>query len=180
MIARYVCLFFVILTVSCKKIDRLPENISFINPLLSSGPDPWIVQKDSFYYYTNTLSDRIELRRTKSVSRVSESLAKVVWTPPATGTNRFHIWAPELHFLDNKWYIYYTAGPTSATSHQRMFVLENSFINPMEGTWVDKGQLKDPTADYFALDATVFDYNNKRYAFWSSTEPNNDDQNIYF
>jgi GH43 family beta-xylosidase len=50
----------------------------------------------------------------------------------------------------------------------------------MEGTWIEKGKLADPAADLFALDGTVFEYNDKRYFFWSSTESGTTpDQNIY-
>jgi GH43 family beta-xylosidase len=176
---RYLLFILVFVFLSCTHTSLIPDDTTFKNPILPTGPDPWITQKDSFYYYTNTLSDRIELWRTKSISRVSESERKVIWRPPAIGPNAHHIWAPELHYLDDKWYIYYTAGPTLATGNQRMFVLENSSQDPMEGTWVDRGKLIDSTADLFALDATVFEYKNKRYLFWSSTEFNKDDQNIY-
>jgi GH43 family beta-xylosidase len=76
--------------------------------------------------------------------------------------------------------MYYTAGPTTATNRQRLFVLENESANPMEGTWVDKGKVADLASDLFSLDATVMEYNNKRYLFWSSTEtPSTPDQNLY-
>ncbi|HEX8334326.1 MAG TPA: glycoside hydrolase family 43 protein [Segetibacter sp.] len=180
MIFRYLLLFFLLSIASCDHTNSLPDNTTFQNPLLPSGPDPWIIQKDSFYYYTHTLDNRIELWKTKSVSRVGVGEHKVIWRPPATGPNSHHIWAPELHFFDNKWYIYYTAGHSPATGDQRMFVLENSSANPMEGEWIHKGKLADPTADLFALDATVLEYNDKRYLFWSSTETSNTpDQNLY-
>ncbi len=164
----------------CEKEDTTPDDFTFVNPLLDYGPDPWVIQKDSFYYYTNTLSNRIELWKTKSISRLNAAERKVIWYAPATGINSNNIWAPELHYLNEKWYIYYTAGPTIATGNQRMFVLENSSPDPMEGTWIDKGKIADSTADFFALDATVFEYNNKKYLLWSSTEtPATPDQNIY-
>jgi GH43 family beta-xylosidase len=46
-------------------------------------------------------------------------------------------------------------------------VLENTSADPRTGTWVDKGKIADPAADFFAIDGTVFSYNNKNYFIWS-------------
>ena len=40
---------------------------------------------------------------------------KSIWTAPKdNGTikpwNTSHVWAPELHFIDGRWYVYYAAG----------------------------------------------------------------------
>src|SRR4028118_2091455 len=86
-----------------------PSVTTFSNPLLPSGPDPWIVKKDSFYYYTHTLGNRIALWRTKKVSDLKNAPVQTVWSAPATGPNSRNIWAPEIHFINNKWYAYYAA-----------------------------------------------------------------------
>lgn len=142
-------------------------NTTFTNPLLSSGPDPWVVKKDNFYYYTHTLGNRIALWRTQKMSELKNVAPITVWTAPATGPNSNNIWAPELHFIDNKWYAYYTAGSSTDLSTQRTFVLENGSADPTQGTWIDKGKIFDPAADYFAIDGTVFSYNGSNYFIWS-------------
>ncbi|TDH19752.1 glycosyl hydrolase family 43 [Segetibacter sp. 3557_3] len=157
-----------------------PRDSTFTNPLLSSGADPWVYQKDSFYYYTNTLGDKIQLWRTKSMSQLGKATVTTIWTKPGTGANSQNVWAPELWFLDSKWYAYYTAGSSTDLSSQRMFVLENSSADPLTGTWVDKGKIADPAADYFAIDATVLEHNNKRYLLWSGhTSASDDNQHLY-
>lgn len=165
------------ITTSCKQDSEVPakptnppaqaDTITFTNPLLVSGPDPWVIQKEGYYYYTHTLANRIELYKTKSISQLRSATKKVVWTPPAAGPNAANIWAPELHYLDGKWYLYYTAGASPDLSTQRTFVLENSAADPLEGTWVDKGKIADPDADFFAIDGTMLEYNTKRYFIWS-------------
>ena len=79
---------------------------TFTNPLLTSGPDPWITQVDGVYYYTHTLGNRLMLWRTDNIADLAKAEKRVVWTPPAKGPNAHSIWAPELHRLDGKWYIY--------------------------------------------------------------------------
>ncbi len=182
-------LLFVTATVTCKKGNNgstpvtpppVVKDTTFTNPLLSSGPDPWVVQKDSFYYYTNTSGDRIKLWRTTAMSKLGSAYNQTVWTKPATGANSQNVWAPEMHNLDGKWYLYYTAGSSTDQSTQRLFVLENSSADPMSGTWTDKGKLVDANADYFAIDGTVFEYNGKRYLLWSGHSSGFDGtQNIY-
>jgi len=140
---------------------------TFTNPLLASGPDPWVIQKDSFYYYTETSGDRIRLWKTKTMSRLNYAAPVTIWTKPATGPNSENIWAPELHFINNKWYMYYTAGTGDVNLGQRIFVLENASTDPTQGTWVDKGQVKDPAADFWAIDPDIFNYNGSNYMVWS-------------
>ena len=178
------CIVIIALTVfsfHCKKpYNTLPEAVSFTNPLLPTGPDPWVIQKDSFYYYTHTLSNRIEIWKTKNISRLSTAPSKVVFVPPTGARNSYHLWAPELHFLDNKWYLYYTAGPTQEPSQQRIFVLENSSSDPLQGEWVDKGIVKDSLEDLFSIDASILQYNSKNYMIWSSiSAENNPHQRLY-
>src|SRR4051812_45429660 len=84
----------------------IPPN-SFTNPLLSSGPDPWIIKKDSFYYYTHTLGNRISVWTTKKVSDLKNAPVQTIWSAPTSGSNSKNVWAPELHYLNNKWYAYY-------------------------------------------------------------------------
>ncbi|HUQ67796.1 MAG TPA: glycoside hydrolase family 43 protein [Flavitalea sp.] len=144
-----------------------PPSNTFKNPLLTSGPDPWIIRRDGFYYYTHTLGNRISLWKTAKVSDLKNAQVLTIWTPPATGPNSRNIWAPELHFLGGKWYIYYTAGSSSDLATQRTFVLENANADPLSGPWVEKGQLVDPAADFFAIDGTVLTYNGSNYFLWS-------------
>lgn len=140
---------------------------TFTNPLLPSGADPWVIYKDGFYYYTNTLGNRSDLWKTKDLSNLKNAERKTVWRPPVTGLNSSNIWAPELHFLNGKWYLYYTAAdvksPTDANRY--IFVLENASANPLEGTWIDKGKIN---TNYSGLDGSVFEHRGKTYFVYSA------------
>jgi GH43 family beta-xylosidase len=144
----------------------VPGN-SFVNPILSSGPDPWVIKKGDAYYYTHTQGNKIALWKTAKMSDLKNAPVQTIWTAPATGPNSRNVWAPELHFINNKWYAYYTAGSSADLNTQRTFVLENVNEDPRNGTWIDKGQIRDPAADFFAIDGTVFNYKNKNFFIWS-------------
>ncbi|WP_202864034.1 glycoside hydrolase family 43 protein [Dyella jiangningensis] len=136
-------------------------------PLLPSGPDPWVAQRDGVYYYTNTQGDRISLWKTTDLTHLGEVKPVVVWRAPAQGANSASIWAPELHFLDGKWYLYYTAVDKSHNddAHRHVFVLENASADPTQGEWIDKGMLKTHLS---GIDGTVFDHGGKRYFVYSA------------
>lgn len=170
----YLLVMFISLLLGCKKkAEELPEAISYANPLLQVGPDPWVVQKDSFYYYTNTTADRLELWKTKALSRLANAQKKLIWKSSGSGAHSHNIWAPELHRLDGKWYFYFSAGSTPLISDHQIYVLENDAEDPFEGSWVDKGKICDPLHDYFSIDATVLQLNNKKYLIWSSVPVEN-------
>src|SRR5438045_4076704 len=110
---------------------------TFRNPLLPSGPDPWVLYRDGFYYYMNTTGNNLVIRKTRSIADLRTAESKMVWTPPATGPYSHHIWAPELHHLRGKWYIYFAADAGTNQSH-RIWVIENSARDPLAGEWTLK------------------------------------------
>ena len=165
--------------------QQLPQAKTFTNPLLASGPDPWVYRRDTMYYYTHTLGDRIGLWKTGAMSRLSSAPYTTVYTPTAGAADSRDLWAPELHLINNKWYIYYTAGngasaPGDPFASQRIFVLENSNTDPTTGNWMAKGRIFDAANDFWAIDGTVLEHNNNLYFLWSGRNSTaNDKQNIY-
>jgi len=154
---------------------------TFTNPLLSSGPDPWVIRKDgdSNYYYTNTLGNRLALWATTKMSQLGQASPVTIWTPPTTGSYSREIWAPELHNFKGKWYMYFAADDGSNDNH-RIYVLENDDANPLSANWVFKGKVADTTADRWAIDASAFEYNNQLYLVWSGWQGTvNTEQDIF-
>lgn len=140
---------------------------TFTNPLLPSGADPWVTYKDGDYYYTHTLGNKINLWKTKNLQDLKHVSPVTVWTPRSTGPNSKAIWAPELHFLDSKWYLYYTATDVNNDSDasRYVFVLENTSSDPLTGTWTDKGKIN---TQYSGLDGSVFEHQGNRYFVYSA------------
>jgi GH43 family beta-xylosidase len=147
--------------------DTLAKVTTFRNPLLGSGADPWVIKNNGSFYYMSTQVSNISVTKTAAISELSKANPTIVWTPPSTGPNSKNIWAPELHYLQGKWYMYYTAGASSDLGTQRCCVLENPAAEPLNGSWTDKGKISDPNGDFFAIDGTVLEYKNKLYFIWS-------------
>lgn len=162
----------------CTAQSGASKKETFTNPLLSSGPDPWCIYKDGFYYYTHTTGRNITIWKTKSIATLSTAENKVVWTPPASGPYSKDIWAPEVHYLEGKWYVYFAADSGNNT-HHRLWVLECASQDPINGEWKVKGQLATPD-NKWAIDGSVFTVNNKHYLIWSGWEGDtNGRQDIY-
>ena len=161
-----------------RKIVSGYQEEGFVNPLLVSGPDPWVQQKDDWYYVTHTTGKDLRLYRTKKMSDLRRAEVTTIWTPPATGMNSKDIWAPEIHFLQGRWYFYYAADDGNNESH-RMWVLENASADPFQGVWIDKGELELP-GDKWAIDGTAFEHRGILYFMWSGWEGDvNGRQDIY-
>lgn len=170
--------FYWLLSVSSGICQTQGNTATFSNPLLQTGPDPWVIPKDGFYYYCHTTGRNITLWKTKNLAELSKTSGIVVWTPPATGNYSKELWAPELHFLEGKWYVYVAADDGKNDNH-RVWVLENPDADPTTTNWTLKGQITDPT-NRWAIDMSIFEINRQLYAIWSGWEgAENVSQNIY-
>ena len=159
-------------------LSALAQPAMFTNPIKQSGPDPWVLQKDGWYYYTNTTGRDLTLWRTKNLAELGAAERKVIFTPPAgTGYSK-ELWAPELHFLDGKWYVYFSADSATNISH-RVWVAENPAADPFAGEWTVRGKVGDAD-DHWAIDMSVFDFRGKRYAVWSGWEGRRNGQQDIF
>lgn len=148
------------------------------NPLLPSGADPWSIYKNGFYYYTNTVGDRLIIWKTKNLADLKTAEKKTIFMPPAGTLYSKELWAPEIHFINGKWYVYFAADDGN-NNHHRMYVLENASADPLQGEWTFKGKVSDP-ADKWAIDGSVFEYKGTLYMIWSGWEHDtNGRQDLY-
>lgn len=151
---------------------------TFTNPLLPSGADPWCIYKDGYYYYTHTTGRNITIWKTKSIAALKTAEKKIVFTPPEKGPYSKEIWAPEIHYLSGKWYIYFAADSGNNVDH-RLWVLENNSSDPLAGQWKLKGKLTTPE-DKWSIDGSVYEHKGNLYLVWSGWEGDvNGEQNIY-
>ncbi len=167
-LTRLLFLFCLLTGTGCSK--TLLIGPYFTNPLLGSGPDPWVIYKDVFYYFTKTSGNKITVFQTEKMSTLGKAQEKLIWTPPLAGPYSHDIWAPEIHYLNNKWYVYFAADSSNDLTH-RIYVLESSDPTPYTTNWTFKGQLT-PTTDRWAIDPTIMSYKNKLYCIWSGWKAN--------
>jgi GH43 family beta-xylosidase len=141
---------------------------TFKNPILTEGPDPWVYKHtDGHYYMMVTRGDRLDVWKSSSLSTISQSQPVTVWKKPDEGPNSRDIWAPEIHYLNGKWYIYYTAtdAKNPGDDSRYVFVLENVSQDPLKGIWTDRGKVN---TKYPGLDGSVFTHQGKMYFLYSA------------
>jgi GH43 family beta-xylosidase len=151
----------------------------FFNVISQSGADPWMYKHtDDQYYYTKTTGGDVTLKRASTLTGIEAGENKVIWWPSGETAGFRDIWAPEIHYIEQKWYVYFAALSPENKSH-RMYVLENASQDPFSGSWEFKGQITDPS-DKNAIDGTVLENNGTKYLVWSGWEGDvNVSQNIY-
>lgn len=165
-------------TTSCTSLKTSVSTHTFTNPLLTAGADPYSFYKDGYYYYTHTTGRSLDIWKTKSITDLKTAERKTVWTPPPNTMYSRQIWAPEIAYINNSWYMHFAADNGDNKNH-RMYVIENTNPDPMQGTWVFKGKVADAT-DKWAIDGNVFEHKNQLYMIWSGWEGDeNGQQNIY-
>ncbi len=153
-------------------------------PVIEQRADPWIYKhSDGYYYFTASVPeyDRIEIRRSKTIKGLASCEPAVVWKKHETGAMGSHIWAPEIHNLNGKWYIYFAAGEAENIWKIRPYVLECNSSDALTGEWTEKGRIKSETDKSaftdFSLDATTFEHRGKIYLVWA--EKRNNLSNLY-
>ena len=156
------------------RMDRATESI-YNKPWIMQRADPYVYRHtDGTYYFTASIPayDGIVLRRADSLKGLAEAPEKVIWHKHESGIMSCHIWAPELHYINGGWYIYYAGGDKDDVWEIRPYVLECLDEDPMTGTWVEKGKMKRAGEDEFSfeafsLDGTVFENKGKWYYIWA-------------
>ena len=144
---------------------------------------PWIMQRadpyvykhvDGTYYFTASVPeyDHIMLRKADTLDGLQNAEEIIIWRKHEKGEMSCHVWAPELHFLFGKWYLYFAAGDIDDVWKIRPYVLECKGEDPVRDEWIELGMMQCANEDEFSfrafsLDATVFENHGKYYCVWA-------------
>ncbi len=137
--------------------------------------DPYVYKHtDGTYYFTASLPDYdgIALRKADKLFDLKDAPEKMIWKKHDKGIMSFHVWAPELHFIFGKWYIYFAAGDVDDIWAIRPYVLECRGDDPFNDEWIEKGMMQCSDEDpfsfrAFSLDATVLENHGEYYFIWA-------------
>ncbi|MGN0297824.1 MAG: family 43 glycosylhydrolase [Lachnospiraceae bacterium] len=153
----------------------MDNHFNYSKPWILQRADPYVYRHtDGTYYFTASVPayDRIVLRSSKSLQGLAEAQEVTIWTKHESGPMSKHIWAPELHFIFGKWYVYFAGGEEEDIWKIRPYVLECQGLDPMKDAWIEKGKMQaaddDPFSfEAFSLDATTFEVNGEQYFVWA-------------
>ncbi|KAF2186642.1 glycoside hydrolase family 43 protein [Zopfia rhizophila CBS 207.26] len=126
----------------------------------ATTPDPYVIWDNGVYYMTFTAGDRVEIWSADSLFDFERRAQKhVIWRPPPNTPYSGDLWAPELHSLQGRWYVYFAADdPVHGNKSHRMYVLagppsDHSPVSP--NSWTFEGRLQGLPEDQWAIDGTV-------------------------
>lgn len=149
------------------------NQMTWVNPVVKHRADPWVYRHlDGYYYFVATVPsyDRIEISRSPNIEGLRDAIPLVVWRQHQEGEMCHHIWAPELHYIDGTWYLYFAAAHSDDQWRIRMYALKCDGSNPLTDAWEECGQVKSQW-ESFSLDATVFTYKKELYMIWAQKDP---------
>ncbi|KAI3324586.1 glycoside hydrolase family 43 protein [Xylariaceae sp. AK1471] len=143
-------------------------------------PDPFVNKFRSQYYLTFTTGDKIEIWSSSNLADIERTSTKhQIWTPPHGSNHSADLWAPELHALHGRWYIYYAAAsPERGNKSHRMYVLGGPAAteDPCSGQWEFLGRIYG-MPDQWAIDGTVFELEGQLYLAYSGWPLDNNSNN---
>ena len=152
----------------------MDRELKYNKPWIMQRADPFVLKNGGNYYFTASVPeyDRIVLRRSDTLEGLKDAAEKEIWHKHDFGPQSIHIWAPELHYLFGKWYIYYSGGDRDDIWAIRPYVLECTGDDPMQNAWIEKGKMGCAEDDEFSfrafsLDATVFEVKGNWYYVWA-------------
>lgn len=152
----------------------MDKAMTYNKPWILQRADPYVTYKDGYYYFTASVPayDSIVLRRSNTLVGLAEAEEKVLWKKHTSGPMSEHIWAPEMHYLFGKWYIYFAGGEKEDVWKIRPYVLECTGADPYMDPWVECGPMQCADEDEFSfrafsLDATVFENKGEYYMIWA-------------
>jgi GH43 family beta-xylosidase len=128
------------------------------------------------YYYCESTTHGIFVRATRHLLELGSAESRRVWAPPASGPASKNLWAPELHHIEGRFYIYFAADDGVNARH-RMWVLAAKTDDPA-GAYELAGSLE---THGWAIDGTVLSdvFGNHVFVWSGWPGKRNGRQNLY-
>ncbi|QDS75620.1 hypothetical protein FKW77_006706 [Venturia effusa] len=136
-----------------------------------STPDPHVTFANQVYHLVYTAGDRVEIWSSQHLLQLGQTCKKTtIWRPPPNTPYSADVWAPELHAINGRWYIYLAAAdPAHGNKSHRMYVLVGppSHIDPTSGQYEMLGPIAGLPSSQWQIDGTVFPLNGRLYFAYS-------------
>lgn len=149
---------------------------SYQNPVLDRDfPDPAVIRAGDGAYYAYATQGGDPIRNIQ----VARSTDLVTWRPvgdalpvkPAWASRTQDFWAPDVHRVGDRYYLYYSAKPDAALSDEtRGLCLAVATSERPEGPFTDKGEPLQCGPGFVNIDPFAFDdpSTGKRLLYWGS------------
>lgn len=169
--------------VNAEEKESAGENTRLAPNFLRKGADPWVVERDGTYYWSQSDNSKREICLWISDSLNVPGERKTIWTAPKNGPVSRELWAPEIHFHNNRWYVLFAASNGQNENH-RSYVLVSKSEDPfseykLRGPFYTGDDEKGKENNRWAIDSTFFEHKGKFYLIWSGWQDERDIQWLY-
>lgn len=147
------------------------------NPVLGQGADPFVTYADGQYHQILSAGggNGVVMRSATSLASLSTASEQELFRGGTDGSPCCEWWAPEVHQIGGRWYVY-VAADDGDNNHHRTYVLSADAIT---GPYTFDGRLELP-GNRWAIDATVFTVADASYVVWSGWPgTKNGEQDLY-
>ncbi len=150
------------------------EQTQYENPFILYRADPYIVQaEDGSYYFTASYADesgssydRVTLRHADTIEGLAEAEDVTLWTGSL-------LWAPELHYINGQWVMYYATNIQACT---RICRVGGDPMNPADwGEEIPFATIPNYSSTS-TLDMTYFEVDGTGYVIWAQMGAGNEIQ----
>lgn len=146
---------------------------SFTNPIIPTmgndhTADPYVLFYENMYYHCYLLTDGeksgIYLAKAGELCDLAKVPQHRVFAVPESGKGS-KWYAPELHRLNDAWYIYASPATDEKNEEHTMMVLERRAEDPI-GEYTNLGMIRGLENEW-SIDGTVFEYGGKNWFIWT-------------
>ena len=141
---------------------------SFTDPMMQ-GQDPEVEMHNGIFYLVQSDGCNVLLRQSATMGGLVTASVQTILSPGCS-----NLWAPEIHWFTNKWYLYYSLGNPDHPNH-RVYVAQSQGT-AAAGPYSILGMLYN---GYWNIDGSVFAATNGQLYFIFSGSPSGSQQNIY-
>ncbi|KAJ1326061.1 family 43 glycosylhydrolase [Microdochium nivale] len=149
---------------------------AFSNPIRGvNGSDPHMTYHDGMYYLTATSWTDVQVIAAPSIAELNTSNPVTLYSDKSDPGRARNWWAPEMHYVDGRWYIYFSTSiddPDWAVMLPTLtqWVLGGPTTSPLDGEWELLGTIRPENYQSGMLDGTVYKINGQDYFIFSAIE----------
>lgn len=143
-------------------MKKTNKNLVIYNNGKGNTADPYVIRYKGYYYHCYSNGSGVYITQSKSLFEIGSGTATRAYD--YNEKNALKGWyAPELHRIDNKWYIY--GAPDYGNGLHVMTVLVREGDSPL-GEYQSLGMVKG-LEDQWTIDGTVLRYDGDLYFIWT-------------
>lgn len=135
--------------------------------LFGHGAYPHAVESNGKYYYIMQAEhgDSLNIYVSDDLAEIQHGSRKTILTSVESGMHNFY--SPELHYINDRWCLYFEADDGRNTDNHQLYVLENPSANPLTGKWTLHGPILTNPEWNFGIHPSTFVIDRKQYLVWS-------------